>query len=240
MEVPSRKSVPWSPTFELSQLAILCLFPKHSHLFAFPKWSCLNILPQPRAICLAVCPSVYLVMINSLSPRSDQNIASPLLPFIFCLDGTVFISLCFCVHLSIAPVKLSAFCSACLMCFHLLLFKSYDWHGCSVYPCGSQTPSTSSGQIFSLAEQLSITFSVPIVCHCFQSFISIVILLCRCSPNHHGFESLVLLVFAEVFEIKNTFKKPVFPSLSLPGKIHMSLHGRRLLIEECYYNSMII
>ena len=101
MEVPSGKSVPCSPTFEISQLAILCLFPKHSHLFAFPKWSCLNILPQPRATCLAVCPSVYLVMINSLSPRSDQNIASPLLPFIFSLDGTVFhtiLLLCTFVH----------------------------------------------------------------------------------------------------------------------------------------------
>lgn len=41
---------------EPSELAILCFFPKHSHLFAFPKWSCFNILQQPRAICLAMCP----------------------------------------------------------------------------------------------------------------------------------------------------------------------------------------
>ena len=40
---------------EPDKLAILCLFPKHSHLFAFPKWSCFNILQQPSAICLAMC-----------------------------------------------------------------------------------------------------------------------------------------------------------------------------------------
>lgn len=91
MEVPSGKSVPCSPTLGLSQLAILCLFLKYHHLFAFPKWSCFNILPQPRAICLAVCPSVYLVMINSLSPRSDQKHCISLASFlIFSCDGTVF------------------------------------------------------------------------------------------------------------------------------------------------------
>lgn len=41
---------------ESNKMAILCLFPKHSHLFAFPKWFCFNILQQPRAICLAMCP----------------------------------------------------------------------------------------------------------------------------------------------------------------------------------------
>lgn len=45
---------------ESSKLAILCLFPKHSHLFAFPKWSCFNILQQPRAICLAMCPFCWV------------------------------------------------------------------------------------------------------------------------------------------------------------------------------------
>lgn len=48
----------WSMQFHLepNKLAILCLFPKHSHLFAFPKCSCFNILQQPSAICLAMCP----------------------------------------------------------------------------------------------------------------------------------------------------------------------------------------
>lgn len=91
MEVPCGKSVPSTHTLELSQLAILCLFPKHSHLFAFPKWSCFNILPQLRTICLAVCPSVYLVVINSLLPKKWSKHCISLASFpIFSLDGTVF------------------------------------------------------------------------------------------------------------------------------------------------------
>lgn len=210
MEVPSGKSVPCSWTLELSRLAILCLFPKHTHLFAFPKWSCFNILPQSRAICLAVCPSVYLVMINSLLPRSDQNIASPLLPFwSSALMVQFYIPLCFHTHLSIAPVKTSAFCSACLMCFHLLLFVQILWLTwmlsvsvwildsipliwANIFPVRAAVHQLLSTHCLSLPPELHF--------HCPSS--------CRCSPNYHGFESLTLLAFAEVFEIENTIKKP--------------------------------
>lgn len=104
-----------------------------------------------------------------------------------------------------------------------------------MYPCGSPTPSLSSEQVFSLAELLPINFSVSIVCHCLQSFISIVLLSCRCSPNHHGFESLALLAFAELQRCLRwrTPARSLFPSLSLTDKVHKSLHGRRLLLEEC-------
>lgn len=126
---------------------------------------------------------------------------------------------------------LSAFCLACLVCFHLLLSKSY-LHGCTKHLCGSQTPQTHLDNILRV-ELLSIILSVPIVHRCLQSFISIVFSSFRCSPNHHWLLSLALLAFAEVFEIENTIKKPVSFFESYWQK-HKSLHGRRLLFKECY------
>lgn len=235
MEVPSGKFVPCSPTFELSQLAILCLFPKHSHLFAFPKWSCLNILPQPRAICLAVCPSVYLVMINSLWLRSDQNIASPLLPFIFCLDGTVFhttLLLCPFVH------------STCeTECFlfrlpHVLPFVTFQilwltwmlsvslWISDSInliwanISWQSSCPSPSQYPLSVTASRASFPLSF-----CYVDVVQTIMAL-----NH-----LHCWHLRRCLRLR-TPSRSLFPSLSLTSKVHKSLHGRRLLIEECYDN----
>lgn len=75
---------------EPSKLAILCLFPKHSHLFAFPTWFCFNILQQPRAICLAMCPFCQAGNYQDSLAKKWSNHRIFLAAFlIFCLDGIV-------------------------------------------------------------------------------------------------------------------------------------------------------
>lgn len=90
-----------------------------------------------------------------------------------------------------------------------------------------------------LAELLSIILSVPIVHHCFQSFISIVFSSFRCSPNHHWLLSLALLAFVEVFETENTIKKPVsfFESYRQSSKI---LAWGKASFKGLLYNFIII
>lgn len=187
--------IAWSMQAHLepNKLALLCLFPKHSHLFAFPKWSCFNILQQSVLQCVL---SAKLVITKSQSAKKWSEHCISLASFlIFRLDGIVSHTIqlsCPSVY-STYRTECFLFSLPCVLSFVTFSILMTWMHKASLWISDS---TTSSRQYFTGR----VALHHPRSTHCsslLQSFISIVFSSFRCNPNHHWLLSLALLAFAE-------------------------------------------
>lgn len=126
---------------------------------------------------------------------------------------------------------LSAFCLACLVCFHLLLSKSY-LHGCTKHLCGSQTPQTHLDSIL-WADCSPSSSQCPLSIAASRASSPLSFPHLDVVQTITGFCHLHCWHLQRCLRLR-TPSRSLFPSLSLIGKEHKSLHGRRLLFKECY------
>jgi len=174
---------------------------------------------------------VVITKILSAKKRSEHciSLASFL---IFSLDGIVSHTIqlsCPSVY-STCGTKCFLFSLPCVLSF--VTFQSYYLHGCAEHLCGSQTPqphlsefywqscfpSSSQYPLFITASRAPFPLSFP--------HLDVV-------QTITGFYHLHCWHLQRCLRLR-TPSRSLFPSLSLIGNAHKSLHGRRLLLEECY------
>lgn len=231
MEKPSWKVGFMQSYLWLNKLAILCFFPKHGYLFAFPKWSCFNILQQPTAVCLAMYPFCQAGNYQySLTKKWLKHYISLASLLIFGFDGIVShtIQLSYSSVYSTCGTECFLFSLPCVLSFVTFWILLFTWmREASLWVSDFMI---SSGQYWQSCFPSS--FQYPLFVTALRASFPLSFPHLDVIQTIPGFCHLHCWHLRRCLRLR-TPSRSLFPSLSLGRTVLKSLHGRRLLLGEC-------